>query len=431
MWKVFIMRKKVKTREMDGEPIDVYPQYDLVLSYWIKEQPKLNQITIVKWIIEVLLSIKACKSKRTRERDFSIWIGKKINGGFTIGLPPEISRLITDKFTTFFYNKEMRIEICQYRLRDLDGEPILRYYFGSIIAYKDVVQCITPTTLRGIDEFREYVIENETADSSPYIPIPLLKYHSSRQHTINVWQKNKRKLVQLVYTLKAPCGYPSLCRLLSINFGIEIRESSQVEGNGRINAELNEDFSLQIVITVRNRLHPMLKYIVLTHELSHYVLHYPMLFCQAVIDKITNGPEQGEMWINLLFSNFPRFKQLAEADADIFATYLIVPQFIEALAGHMMEGGRVLNRQDLIWRYFQRLIPDRAFIEYSWINIQEVYSRQEKEINQNLQIEGQNQLYYRILYALCRREDRTLLRNEVETTQGSAFEKLNTILSQA
>jgi hypothetical protein len=121
-----------------------------------------------------------------------------------------------------------------------------------------------------------------------------------------------------------------------------------------------------------------LKYVVLAHELAHYVLHFPLLVLLRYVEETAWNVPEVESYFQQLVAENPSTMQSIEDQADELASFLLIPSWvypIRRLTDRMLEGGVSPSPQEMIWRFLQPLFPEDCFSDTTWRNLDEIKRR--------------------------------------------------------
>ena len=124
-----------------------------------------------------------------------------------------------------------------------------------------------------------------------------------------------------------PTSYKSLRLAVKQHFGIKVQEecNSDFARYGSLMTGWIDNRGCPLVIHIRATL-PGLKYIVLAHELAHFTLHFPLLYCGQLIEQLAwSVPELELAYYSIMMRHLHGDPTLIEHDANIFASYFLIP----------------------------------------------------------------------------------------------------------
>ncbi len=251
---------------------------------------------------------------------------------------------------------------------------------------------------------------------------------------------NQRHILKFVYNLKGPCGYRRLKSILVNNFGMHVHEErgKDFKQFGLIKLDLidteSDELSARVEILINAHLDESLKYLVLCHELSHYVLHFRLLVFANLINRASwEIPEIGLYFSGILLQNNASILTALEDDADRLAANLVVPPWFmfsaERATAMMMEAGQSPRPEEMIWRFLQPLFPEDKFSKLSWKNFREMKTKARKDQLRvtNLAPDSSDGLFERVFRAALGSYQRTREGKE----QIAAANDLELIIDQA
>lgn len=357
-----------------GREIDIYPNIELV-TVFVFDFIKVDSIErIITHVLDIMWNINNSKNQKIRKRDFPIWVGLSMNNLgmrlFSISLPNPISARVFNLFYNKLGKEDSYLETGSYYLRDTCGEPLFRYYFGKIILYEETLNklgCNIYEDLRTSKniESRSFINEAERKPkSSPYAKAEKPKNRASEYHSLDKWEKNRVAILEFIESIKAPCGYNQLRDIAMNSFGIDVYEENASSfykyGCIKLGWLFNsENLEASVRILINNSIDNKLKYIILAHELAHYVLHFPLLFMQQYVEEMSWEIPEVELYFNLLIKGCaPDFIADIESDANQLCSYFLLPPWmspISKISSVIMEAGSSPSVEELVWRFLQPL----------------------------------------------------------------------------
>lgn len=470
--------KIMERAELDpgGKRVDVYPEMELVQTFVFNRSDMLNRESILPKIIQVLLKIRRSKNKKIRNRDFPVWAGEITNSLgmelFCVAIPNEIAYDVFNEFYRVLESEETYLENGAWLLRDTGGEPIARYAHGKIIVYGDDFEkaenlsLMLPKHEEEI-EFRSWqTVEKKKAGSRSWQKVEKKKTQSVyvkpvepnrkakflsykgldiKQHILETWVENREIIMEFVYELKGPCGYKRLKKMMWDYFGIAVFEESSAEfgkyGCIRLSWINDETTAVGVRILINNNLDDRLKYIILAHEFSHYIHHFPLLLMGQIVEEhACTIPEIELYYQQLLNSEYPDLWHDVELDAFEFTSFFLIPAKlfpIRRLSNVILERGRNPELDVFIWRLLQSLFPDSNTARLTWTEYDKTQERAKRDIYTAMSIETGgddtilfDHLFNHVLSAVLRIEKEMISRNRVSTAIDEIMKKMTTILAK-
>lgn len=413
------MREEVDPK---GRKVDLFPKVDLVNNFIFNHATDNYISDYLPKIIDRLMDIRGSGNKRVRERSFPVWIGRTTNrldmDMVCISLPHPILSRVDHYFWEAYYKDENYLETGLYKLRDVQGVPICRYDYGKIILY--ILPFENPDWLK---KMRQYYpsedfelrswqkVEKEKKDN-PYSTPPKPNFKADQYHDLKSWNENRANIIEYLRTLTAPMGYAKLKRIAQDYFGISVVNESlpgfYKYGCLRLSWLLEKD-KVGVRILINKHLHHKLKYIVLAHEICHYVLHFPLLLLGQMVEEGSWKIPELEWYFRRRSDHFfGKNNYQLELDANQLASFFLIPAWMfpmKNITSIILEGGRKPSPTEMIWRFLQPLFPDTDDKEYSWVNWNEMIVTVDNEMHSfNNTKGGANSLYMSILNATVLRE---------------------------
>ncbi len=446
-----------------GKIVDLYPKVELVRVLVFKFSEELDQEEFRARIIRILAAIKANKDKRIRESSFPIWVGRTINSEktelFTISLPEPLDHDIVSYFYNEFSSEEAYLECAAYLLKDAGGEPFARYVQGKVIVYcepflrpgdpiAEKYGLIPPCELRSWDIIRED--EDEGIFIKPDPPKRVANFSAlsddptERRHNLDLWQENKEIIFDFIWNLKHACGYRHLKDILMQYFGIGVFEESHGDfgrfGCIRLGWMRDADKSCHVRILIKSALDEKLKYVVLAHELAHYIRHFPLLLVgQLVEEQAWVLPEIEDYYHYLMITEYASLPREIEQDAfEVASFFLICPWMhpIKKVSLAVTERGEHPEVSELIWRFLQPCFPRDDGGRISWSDYDTIKRRACEQLLRVMHSHyGKEESIFESYYAASlRMEDRIfsgkLMHPEVEKATLEIYRKVLGLLAE-
>jgi hypothetical protein len=402
-----------------GKAVDVYDPVEflrtLVFNYGEELKPAL-----VRLLLNALVDISHARSKRVRDRDLPVRIGEYTNSLdmrlLIIGLPYDLHspafKIIYDalsKHPTF-------IEVNSSSTTDFNPKPFVRYNYGKFIWYADPFtrgdEVRPPREPKISFEIRGCELKRKTARKPYHAPEPP-EHRAPKRHSEKEWAENRVHILRFVESLKDACGYKRLVKIIHDNFGIFVYEENSPEfaqyGLIRLSSSF-DDKPVAVRILIQRNLDDRLKYVVLAHELAHYVLHFPMLLLSQLIEQLSWAiPELEQYYLQLISTGQPTPLEQIEEEADDLASFFLIPPWIRPLkkiTGMILEGRRSPSPEEMVWRFLQPLFPEDQFAEFGWNDLDEIRAR---ALRDSIRVasggeDAPKSLFYRMLGAILRVE---------------------------
>lgn len=429
-------------RDPGGKRVDLYPEIGLVQTFVFKRCPETARERLLPAIIGLLTRIAASRDKRQRERDFPVWLGEATNSVgtemATIALPDPIPYTVFQNFYRAFHGWDAYLESGAFLLTDGGGEPAARYSNGDIVVYGGPFDAPDqlPSYLRdlGVEiELRSWQLQGSSGRRHKYAkaepPRRAASFVSTsglprdKRHTLDAWSENREIILEFLYDLKAPCGFRQLKELLwdSFGIGVALEPSPSFDRYGCIRLGWLDDSgkSAPVRILINSRLDDRLKYVVLAHELAHYVQHFPLLLAGQIVEEQSwIMPELEVYYHDLLRRDHPQLLRDVELDAFELASFFLIPPRlhpVERVASVVLEAGWNPEPALLIWRWLQPWFPESSEELLSWSRYDAIRKRAEREVQSAMRAEnGPGSLFGCTLAAALRVEEDELSHHRVE-----------------
>jgi hypothetical protein len=459
-------------RDPGGKRVDVYPETELVQTFVFSRSDMLNRESILPKIIQTLLKIRRSKNKKIRNRDFPVWAGEITNSLgkelFCVAIPNGIAYSVFNEFYRALESEETYLENGAWLLRDTGGEPIARYAHGKIIVYGDDFEKAENLSLmlpkheeeikfrswqtveKKKTEFRSWErVEKKRTQSVHVKPVEpnrkakFLSYKGSdaKQHTLETWIENREIIMEFVYELKGPCGYKRLKKMMWDYFGIAVFEEPSAEfgkyGCIRLSWINDESTAVGVRILISSEFDDQLKYVLLAHEFSHYIHHFPLLLMgQTVEEQAWTIPEIELYYQQLLNSDYPDLWHDVELDAFEFTSFFLIPAKlfpIRRLSNVILERGQNPDPGVFIWRILQPFFPDSDIARLTWAEYDKMQEKAKWDILSAMATtvdSDDSNLFRNVLSAALRVENDLLSRDRVSTAIAEITKKMTIILAK-
>lgn len=404
-----------------GKVVDVYGPVEYLRTLVFDYREGLER-DLVRLSLSALLRISGASSKRVRERDLPIRLGEYTNRLgmhlLIIGLPYELHTPAFRILSAELSSHEAFAEVNYSSTTDFNPKPFVRYDHGKFIWYADKfikIEDVTPPQVPGVSfEIRSCELRSKPAKNPYSAPDPPQRKASSR-HSERDWLENRASILNFVESFKGPCGYKRLAKIIRDYFGISVFEENSPEFGeyGLIRLSSNTDNEPPAVrMLVRGDLDERLKYVVLAHELAHYVLHFQILTLSQIVEQVSwSIPEVELYYLDLIDSGDPSLLQTIEDEADDLASLFLIPPWlhpVDRVAQVILEGDRSPSPEEMIWRCLQPLFPEDRFAAAAWKDLDEIRWRTLRDsLRGDLKIEGRTESLFHRAFRAALRVERT------------------------
>jgi hypothetical protein len=361
-----------------GKRVDVHtrPKQGEGFVYTLNETVTRSAMLMV--VLEQLRRIRDASAKRVRGRRFNVWYGTAPDD-FGDGRLAVI--MVPDRFDYHAWEKLSGLRDLPgyrhhgiFRVAEIEGGPLARYDHGTITGYLAPTAAAPPDAGDVVWRSATVVIPPRQAERKWMLPP---NGRASRWHTGETWEENRARILNFVWQLRAPGTYARLAEVTEEHLGIAVREELAADdarfGLLRLGFVRTSDWAVPVGVFLRGDLHEDLSYIVLAHELSHYLFHFPLLYLGALVDELARGvPEAAVVFEAAVAANVNR--QALERQADHFASnFLIPPQYdVQRIAGLYSEMGRQPSAAEMAWRFLQAQFPSAVDEELTWTNMKQM-----------------------------------------------------------
>lgn len=362
------------TADVAGKPVDVHtrPAEGSAFVYMLNDG--VAHETMLEAILERLRRIRDASSKRVRERRFNVWYGTTPDAAGDLA-----AIMFPDRFDYRAWRRLQDLDGLpgylhqgSFLVAELDGGPIARYDHGTITGY--LSPTAPPSDGPADVQWRSatVVVPARSAERKWMLPP---SGRASAWHTGETWDANRLRLLGFVWHLRAPGTYERLRLLTEKHFGIVVREdlgaADSRYGVLRMGFLRWSDFAIPVGVFLRGDLPDDLKYLVLAHELSHYALHFPLLYLGALVDDIARSVPEAAATFEAAVATHIDHNAL-ERQADHFMSHFLIPARydVQRLAGVFSEMGRQPSAAEWVWRFLQPLLPGAVDEGITWRNLE-------------------------------------------------------------
>lgn len=427
------LKKNVTTRDAldpGGKAVDIYEHKGLLRTFVLRLSPDTTKEKLVPRLLVACGRIKKSGDSRIRNREFVVYGGYFMNSAgralFLIHIPYGISSHIFDAFDAVLRPLPEFDEIHYGEAADYAPEPWIRYTRTSLLVYVDPFRSALdlPDWLkrfRGSVELRSAEVTTSRNPEKRSARVPQVRGAAPERHTFEEWCRNRNRILEFCWGLTGPLKYATLKRITKNQFGIPVFEEKTAfrgyYGAIRLDPDLS-GWACHPRILVDDDLEDELKYVVLAHELGHYVCHMEFLQTRNLVERMSwNRAGIGEEFTSLIATRYPNLLQMLEDDADDFASHFLIPpkyNGISKMAERMWEGTRAPIPEELIWRFLLPHFPESAHRKLGWVGYEGAVRDALDDIA-NLGVE--RSLFFNVFRACCRVESglasRELVRNEL------------------
>lgn len=387
------------------------------LWLWTYEPTPENEHAAVQaLVVELLCQLSKHPNRRVRDRDLVVWWGQTTSLNETIravGLPEHLDYRVHQVLDPLV-ELPGRISHGAYAFADANAAPVASYNRGRVVAYTDPFA--PPGSLDGT-ELRSADVAISPPPALRRDKLPRLSAPNGPLYSLELWQNAREPVLDAIYSLIGPSSYASLRVLVTEDLRITVRArpAGSLRALGRLSAGWLEPLedgapAARAYVDLQRGLPPALRYVVLAHELAHFVLHFPLLLVAQLVEQIAwELPVTEEVWEARLALMLPSHEEL-ERNADQLAVNLLIPPRwfpLERVTQHMMQTGfGSPDPRHLIWHFLQAVFPDTAGMEYSWHNWEEHERRaaEQTEGEHDVPLDAQT-LFGRMLVAALANED--------------------------
>jgi hypothetical protein len=401
-----------KTRDPGGKVVDVYPHIPFVSAICIRFTEEPGEDDLRALVLSVFEEIASSANRRVRERDLPVSVGRFSNrygDRFVALCLPEILKVDIH----FMFQDAIRAlyeieEISRAAWRDVEARHFGRYANGQFIFYADPLLPFDQEDQRW--EWRSFEVERPRIPPPTRTPMPAIDFVAGPRHDLESWVILAPQIAEVVSEMHGPSSYGALRRAAKSHFGLQVREvtGSSFPHYGMLTAGWVAEDGCEVTILLRASLPAQLKYVVLAHELAHFVRHFPFIYMNQVAEQVAWVHPRLEGLYAAMAERHLGAPSRLEDDANNFATYLLLPPVfdLDRMASIMIEGGGPVRPEELGWRLLQSFFPDGALNEASWAEIEELQATIQRDLDQRSTGSDDPQtLQMAMLRALLRRNE--------------------------
>jgi hypothetical protein len=274
---------------------------------------------------------------------------------------------------------------------DLDLRPIANYQQGIATSWLPTER----VHARAAPDFDR--VGTALSTSKPLLPARATLPDPGRAvppgpHTDDVWESNGKSLLSYFEARDSgPRSYRQLKLVLRRGFGIEVVDTEPLPS--AIHGRLISSASGTPVIQVSPAHDDATKQLTISHELGHYLLHWPLALEGKAIDDLKgsfDGLDADEI----------------ERNADAIGSITIMSNrwllLFAELGEATVEHGQPLTAEEAIWRYFmQGVYPDRPVA--GWADLPALDVRLRAATAHSLNDVPRQELHVRLFHGLMRR----------------------------
>jgi hypothetical protein len=392
-----------------GKPVDVI---DAPRRLWIcvySPDRENDREVVMNTALGLLAAVSDARSPRVRDRELTLWWGEIVDQGEqlrVIGFPQRLLYAV-HKILVPLVEFDSRINFGDYEFADTGAMPLVGYDYGRIVAYGDPFAA--PADIGGA-QLRSAEMRAPSPIAVRRHPMPGLTTTFGPVYSLEGWSDARSSVLDAIYDLTAASSFASLRRMITTDLGITVTQRSGPEfALGRLTAgwlteAADGDPGCTVGIELRRDMAPELRYVVLAHELAHFVLHFPLLLAAQLVEQASwEMPALENVWHAALAATLPTYEEL-ERNADQLAVNLLIPPryfpLRQVSAVHSVGGYGPPDPHHLVWHFLQGLFPNTAEQSYSWVNWDEHERRAAAQVAGQLDEDlGGQGLYDRMLGA--------------------------------
>jgi len=427
---------------MGGRIVDLYPAKSLI-SVIVLSAETVSESALYGAVLEVMRSIRQSSSPRLRERDFSVFLcrwtvhdGKRCVG---IGLPHKFDDRLRGLFVRRISSLAPIEEISESVAQDVGATPLARYVCGNLVVYVSPLDTNVTNEQYGADvELRSAELIEQPRQERRMYALPKVRENKPQRHSIDTWNKLRPEIMEFVGQTIEPAGFTLLRKVLKEQCGIDVRlDSTSAAGrHGAIATDwmTADDQSCEVTIFINRDLSDQFRFVVLAHELAHYVLHFPLLLVSQLVEQLSwTAPDLERRYQYEFHRSFGSGLDLEE-QANAYASELLIPPKypLQWLSGHMREHAGSVSADELAWRFLGGFFPERSSTDYSFRNYEEMQEHAQQEISwaTDFNALSVDTLYRVMLNATIKRESPEFKRlsSRVNTAVFDLWHNLPTIL---
>jgi hypothetical protein len=264
-----------------GKPMDVHTRPDEGVAFVYMLNEGVSREAMLDAVLERLRRIRDASSKRVRERRFNVWYGTAHDVAGQVA-----AVMLPDRLDYHAWERLADLDDLPgyshqgtFLVAEIEGGPLARYDRGTITGY------LGPTAAAPADaddvEWRSATVKVAAQRAERKWMLPP-SGRASPWHTSQSWETNRERMLKFVWQLQGPGTYVRLAEVTEKHFGIAVREELGAGearyGLLRMGFLRVSDFAVPVGLFLRGDLSGDIKYLVLAHELSHYIFHFPLLY---------------------------------------------------------------------------------------------------------------------------------------------------------
>lgn len=363
------------TLDPGGKQVDILPEPEYLSTIVYRTTVDVGRERFRDVLLGALRELRG-GPKRVTDREFVVWFGSVSNeyGDFdVVGLPEvflsEIHLRLGQALSLAFGHAE---ESGRRALVDVGAAPLLRWDHGRIVVYEDAFSSPAPdsTGSTGDEEKRSYEYEVRADRERPRTPLPEVGPLAADRHTLSSWNADRLAMFDVIADMIEATSYRSLRRFITTSCGIRVVEERDAGFTryGMTHLGWYQNDGMRVTIRLRRNLPTSLRYVILAHELSHYLLHFPLLVAGQIAEQLSwSDPGYEQRYRSHIAACIPGGLPAVEASANYFASYLLLPAWLDnsSVSDHIVEGTQCLSRAEMNWRLLQPLFPDGTPVR-SW-----------------------------------------------------------------
>lgn len=388
------MKMRVRQRgtpDPNGHVVDVYPRELTINVITLKACTDVDDSILLTAALDALRVIQKMPIARLRDRDFSIFFchweayGEAL---VDIGLPSRFDHRLHRLFREQLSSVANIVELGDSLALDVGAKPFARYHHGKLVAYVD------PLDTHVCDAAQESDVELRSAESADSVatrrrrtsPLPSIRANGPQRHSIETWDTVRTDILNFIWDTLEPGTFDSLRREVDRQFGIHVRvaPTALTGKHGSITTDwlIDSDQGCEVVILINKDLADKLKYVVLAHELAHYVVHFPIILAGQLVDQLAWAEPAFELAYSDLFHQYFQDGRVLEEEANSLASCMLIPPkfHLRGMADFAFENFQSVSAEELAWRFLQSFFPETSEIQYSWRNWDEMRRRAERDV---------------------------------------------------
>lgn len=405
------------SRDPSGRVVDVYT-LELITARVFSQNCKVTDDDLRKIAIETFRKLRSSTNRRVRERELTIFscrwtayhgedfvaLGTQTSLGYGAWLCLQAS--IPAQFEV--------VESSEAFYDDVNAVPIARYSHGNTIFYVDPFEEVTSPVLKV--EYRSFSLRERPQHRSPGFKLATVRTAPPEQHRLESWNEIKRDAFHLIASMPYPAKYVELRRQVKRQLGIPTHEvDASLSGRyGCISVEwIGPDGGCNIKIHINRELPAEIKYVVLAHELGHYITQFPILYLAQLVEQCSWFNPAIELFYQRAFSVAFPDPSIIEDQANRVASLALVSEAYANTFKVVFETYRQPTRDHEVWKWLQHFFPEtRNNSDYrTWKGWGERLKREEEEISRAKKVTASTagNLYEMMLSAVLRRDEEEIV----------------------